>query len=43
MSTKWVIDSTLQKLVLLKLLQVFTNVSGKFNAFEATIENDEEF
>ena len=41
-TTKWVIDPTHSEIGFKVKHMMFTNVSGKFNAFEATIENDEE-
>jgi polyisoprenoid-binding protein YceI len=41
-TTKWVIDPTHSEIGFKVKHMMFTNVSGKFNVFEATIENDEE-
>lgn len=40
--TKWAIDPTHTEIGFKVKHMMFTNVSGKFNAFDATIENDDD-
>ncbi len=39
--TKWAIDPTHSEIGFKVKHMMFTNISGKFNAFEATIENED--